>query len=274
MTQQHVVATRSQDHAVHGEEPDVSPRQAAQEVAMPLPKRAHATLLTHCGATRVSRQELVTFNPPARTATWTPVKHSDLVDALHAELDHRGLQVRHEHYAVQKQGAMLFGTLDLDWHDTGEYAAAIGLRTANDKSMALQLAMGIRVMVCDNLCFSGDLIALKRKHTAKLDLPREIAGALDRYQEGIPRLTQGITTLKTSLYTVSQAKEMVFDIFRHRILPVRFFHPVVHAYQAAVKEHGPTGWTLHNAFTAHIKTLPPSPAFRATVRLGKFFGLK
>jgi hypothetical protein len=235
---------------------------------------SRARLLTHCGAMRVSRAELTTFDPPARTATWTPVKHSDLVEALHAELAHRGLQVRHEQYAVQKQGVMLFGTLDLHWHDTDEYAAAIGLRTANDKSMALQLAMGVRVLVCDNLCFSGDLIALQRKHTAKLDLPHEIAGALDRYQEGIPRLTSGITTLKGSLLTIAQAKEMVFDIFRQQIVPIRFFHPVVQTYQSAVKQHGPTGWTLHNAFTAHIKTLPPGPAFRATVRLGKFFGLK
>ena len=50
--------------------------------------------------------------------------------------------------------------------------------------MALQLAIGLKILVCDNLCFAGDLIALKRKHTAGLDLPRELAQALDRYQRG------------------------------------------------------------------------------------------
>ncbi len=99
-----------------------------------------ARLLTHRGSMRVSREQLSRFGAPQGTDTWKPVRHSALVDALHAELDRRGLQVRREQYAVQKQGTVLFGTLDLDWHDTGEYAAAIGLRTANDKSMSIQLS--------------------------------------------------------------------------------------------------------------------------------------
>jgi len=130
-----------------------------------------ALLLTHCGAQRVTRADLAVISAPARTATWVPIKHSDLLDALHAELARRDLQVRREQYAVQHQGRRLFGTLDLAWEDTGESAAALGLRTANDKSMALQLAIGLKILVCDNLCFAGDLIALKRKHTAGLDLP-------------------------------------------------------------------------------------------------------
>jgi hypothetical protein len=32
-------------------------------------------------------------------------------------------------------------------------------------------------------------------------------------------------------------------------------------------------WVLHNCFTEHIKKLPTNVAMRATVRLGKFFGL-
>ena len=273
MTSQHAVATLSRDNAFHRATPDVPTPQAGQTATTLVATPTGAKLLTHCGALRVTRDELAAFDPPARTATWTPVKHSDLVNVLHAELARRGLRVRREQYAIQKQGAMLFGTLDLDWHDTGEYAAALGLRTANDKSMALQLAVGLRVLVCDNLCFAGDLIALKRKHTARLDLPQEITAALDRYQAGVPRLASGITALKNTLLTVSQAKEMVFDIFRQQIVPIRLFHPVVSVYQDAVRQHGPTSWALHNAFTTHLKALPPGPAFRATIRLGQFFGL-
>ena len=88
-----------------------------------------ATLLTHRGAVRVNREQLTQFDAPHGTETWKPVKHSELAEALHAELTRRGLGVRREQYAVQKQGSILFGTLDLDWQNTGEYAAAIGLRT-------------------------------------------------------------------------------------------------------------------------------------------------
>ena len=72
-----------------------------------------AILLTHCGAQRVTRADVSLIPAPARTATWVPIKHSDLLDALHTELARRDLQVRREQYAVQHQGSLLFGTLDL-----------------------------------------------------------------------------------------------------------------------------------------------------------------
>jgi hypothetical protein len=234
---------------------------------------AEATLLTHCGAIRVPREALAAFAPPACTATWTPIKHSDLVDALHVALAQRGFQVRREQYAVQKQGALLFGTLDLDWYDTGESAAAIGLRTANDKSMALQLAVGQRITVCDNLCFAGDLIALKRKHTARLDLSRELVGALDRYETGMPRLAAGIARLKQTPLSAEAAKARLFDCFYRHILPLRLLHPVMQTLEEASRTAEWTAWTLHNACTTHVKALPPGPAFRATTQLGQVFGL-
>jgi hypothetical protein len=61
---------------------------------------------------------------------------------------------------------------------------------------------------------------------------------------------------------------LIYDIFKQRIVPLKLFHPVSHDWD--VTEHR-TGWSLHNAVTAHIKKLPPAPAFKATARLGKFF---
>lgn len=235
----------------------------------------NAILLTHCGAQRVTQSELALIAAPARTATWVPIKHSDLIEALHAALARRGLQVRGEQYAVQHQGTMLFGTLELAWYDTGETAAAIGLRTANDKSMALQLAIGLKVFVCDNLCFAGDLIALKRKHTAGLELPHELARALDRYHAGLLTLRAGVHRLTTTPLTAQDAKAWIYDLFAQRLLPLRYFPQVVQTYHdVTVPRYGATLWALHNAVTTHLQTLPPGPAFRATVRLGQLCGLQ
>jgi len=234
-----------------------------------------AILLTHCGAQRVTRTDLAQITAPARTATWMPIKHSDLIEALHAELARRDLQVREEQYAVQHQGTLLFGTLALAWHDTGDTAAAIGLRTANDKSMALQLAIGLKVFVCDNLCFAGDLIALKRKHTAGLDLSRELAHALDRYQAGLLTLRAGVHRLKVTALTPQDAKAWIYDMFAQRLVPLRYFPRVVQTYHnVTVPRYGATLWALHNTITTHIQTLPPGPAFRATVWLGQLCGLQ
>lgn len=231
------------------------------------------TLTAARGARRVTRDELAQFDPPPGTKTWTPIKHIDLVDALQSELAARGLHVMHEQYAVQRQGQQLFGTLDLDWQDTGEYAAALGLRTSNDKSLSITLVAGLRVYVCSNLCLSGDLIALRRKHTSRLDLPRELADGLDRYQAGVSQLQGGVERLKEAEISVTHAKALVYDIFRQQIVPVRLFRPVTQTLMASIEQHGLNQWGVHNAVTTHIRTLPPAPAFKAATRLGKFFAL-
>ena len=229
-------------------------------------------LMAHCCAIPVTREALAGYNPPEGTKSWVPVKHSDLVDALHSELGGRGLRVAKESYAVQRDGRMFFGVLDLNYLDNGEYAAAIGVRQANDKSMAIQLAIGMRVFVCDNMAFSGDLIALNRRHTSRLDLPREIKEGIDRYQEGIRRLSDDIDVWKHTPVDDRKGKEYIYDIFRKKIVPVRLFHPVTNSWQKATAESEiGTAWTLHNCFTEHIKMLKPAVKFNATVKLGKFF---
>lgn len=235
------------------------------------------TLIAHCGAVKVSRQELEKIEPPPATDTWMPVPHAELVSVIETELRSRDLRIREESYAVQRGGALLFGVIDLAWRETGEFAAALGLRTANDKTMSIQIAVGVRCFVCDNLAFSGDLIALRRKHTSGLDLPKEIARAIDRYQEGVVSLERGIDRLRETALDNRRAKEIIFDVFAKSILPVRFFRSVADLYfdpPVEAPDVEPRNlWGLHNALTRQVRELPPGPAFRATARLGKLFGL-
>ena len=54
--------------------------------------------------------------------------------------------------------------------------------------------------------------------------------------------------------------------------PILRLLPVVSTLYQSYPEP-PTAWTLHNIFTTSLKQLAPAPAFAATVRLGKLFGL-
>lgn len=236
------------------------------------------TLVAHCGAIHVTRKELEVIEPPAATRTWRPVGHGNMVAALEEELSKRSLTIRAESYAIQRSGAVLFGVIDLAWRQTEEFAAAIGLRTSNDKTLSIQLAVGFRIFVCDNLAFSGDLIALKRKHTAGLDLAGEIAGALDRYQEGLLTLEGDISRLKETAITDHDAKVFIFDCFEQAILPVRYFESVCSSYfPPEIIDGGSNGthtlWSLHNVFTSHIQRLTPNRAFEANAHLGRMLGL-
>jgi hypothetical protein len=90
---------------------------------------------------------------------------------------------------------MLFGVLQLAYGESPDGTAALGLRTANNKTMAIQICAGLSVLVCDNLAFRGDMIALRRKHTSGLRLREELAGAVLRSQDHFGRLSGEVTTL-------------------------------------------------------------------------------
>lgn len=233
------------------------------------------TLITHRGTVRIGRAELTQIEPPAATATWKPVAHGVLVSTLTEVLSNRGIRVSREEYAIQRAGTVLFGVMDLAWGHTAEHYAALGLRTSNDKTLAIQIAIGARVVVCDNLLMSGELIALKRKHTAGLELTDEITRAIRRYELGYESLQRGMERLKRCSISLVEAREMVFNLFARKILPVKLFRRVASEYLNDSREgRGITAWAVTNSCTTALKHLPsPAIAFESHVKLGKFFGL-
>jgi hypothetical protein len=234
--------------------------------------------LSHASSDLVTRADLMMIPPPPPTPTWRPIAHGDLLTAIDRQLLVRGLTIRSEKFAVQRDGARLFGVMDLSRNMTGEFSASMGLRTSNDKSMAVEIAVGVRVFVCDNLAFSGDLIALRRRHTSGFDLASEIARALDRYEEHLKVFHAKIDELRSAQILEQDAKAIIFDAFRGKILPLRCFLPVSHDYFHPAPDMTDvlprTRWSLHNAFTRSIREMAPAPAFRATTRLGELFGLR
>jgi hypothetical protein len=195
------------------------------------------------------------------------------VETLSQVMADRGLHITREQLAVQNH--KLFGTFDTEWQKMEDFGAAVGFRHATDKSMAIQIAVGARVFVCDNMSFGGELIAV-RKHTSKLELGEEMDRAMYKYMQGFRRLQEDIQVQKETVLEDRKVKTLIYDIFAQKIVPVRLF-PFVTAHYTHVRQDNQipiTGWWLHNAFTAHIKDLKPAPAFRATARLGKFFASK
>lgn len=227
--------------------------------------------LVHANSQLVTRAELKLMPPPPATETWKPIAHYDLIEAIDRQLRVRDVEIRAEHFAVHREGARFFGVLDLALGESPETCAAMGVRNSTDKSLSLELAVGVRVFVCDNLCFSGDLIALRRKHTVRFDLMADISKAIDRYQQHLTVLAGQVERLKTDQLSHEQAKAMMFDAVAGEIIPLRLLPVVSTIYQTYPEP--PTAWTLHNIFTTSLKQLAPAPAFAATIRLGKLFGL-
>ena len=189
--------------------------------------------LSHANSQLVTRAQLLTIASPPSTATWRPIAHADLITAIDRQLLVRGITIQSEKFAIQREGARLFAVLDLSVEQSGQFCASMGIRTANDRSQALEIAVGVKVFVCDNLTFSGDLIALRRKHTAKFDLNADISRAVDRYQAHLLALQQQITRVQDTAIGDLEAKALIVDAFRQEIVPIRFFKR-----RAAGRDHG------------------------------------
>jgi len=238
-----------------------------------------SVLCTHAGAARVTRGMLRDFPPPPETATYKPVAHLEFVESITEELAARNIEIAKEQFSVARGGALLFGTMDLTYgFNTSLYGAALGLRASNDKSISLQIACGLRVFVCDNMAFSGDMIALRRKHTSGLDLPIEIKGAIERWQSGMGTMYGKMQELAHHRISDTEAKEIIFDACHEGVVPLRLMNTVADSYfdgpeSGDIMLTPRTKWALHNAFTMHFNALTPARSFRANMALGRMFGL-
>ena len=233
--------------------------------------------LSYTESELVTRADLAALAPPAATATWKPIAHADLIQAIDRQLRVRDIAITKERFAIQRGGARLFAVLDLAYAETEEFAAALGVRNSTDKSVALEIAVGFKVFVCDNLAFSGDLIALRRKHTPGFDLSADLSRAIDRYQQHLATLQRQLVALQERALPNAEAKTLIFEAFEQEIVPLRFFPAVAKTYfrpdPAMTDVRTRTWWGLHNAFTRAVRQMAPGPAFQATTRLGQFFGL-
>jgi hypothetical protein len=237
-----------------------------------------ASLSAHGDTNVVTREQLAALPAVISTETFKPVAHIDLITSIEKELKRREIQIVREQFSIGKEGHKMFGVMDLSLEGIEGARASLGLRTANDKTMSLQMVAGMNVFVCDNMVFRGDLIALKRKHTSGLNLRDELRRALDKYEQHFFTLKAEVEHLKGKELTDVEAKAMIHNVFMSKdSLPIRLYREVSREYFATEQRHEEfaprTAWSLHNAFTEVAKQMPLSTRMDAIQTIGRYFGL-
>lgn len=234
-----------------------------------------ATLMAHTpGDRKLSREELALVPCHEGTDTHRPIPHIQLVNSVLEGLAMRQINVISDEYAINATGAQMFGMMDLA-SSAGDFRFAIGLRNSNDKSMALGMIAGMRVFVCSNMAFSGDFVAIAKKHTKNLDLMDSLAVGIDRIHRNFGALTEQVERWKGHQLTDDRAKSIMFDAFfgphkldcpQHLIKMVRdnYFEPKYQEFEPR------TLYSLQNSFTSSFKELEPMTQFKATTSLGRF----
>jgi len=232
-------------------------------------------LIAHCGAEKLTRAELAQIPTPESTDTFKPIPHETLVTSLIETLSFRHINVVRDEYAVTGDGMRLFGFIELETTFDG-CRFALGLRNANDKSMRLALTVGYRVVVCDNMAFSGDFTPVLAKHSKHFNLVDALAVGVDRMQRNFDPMRRQVASWKEAQLTDEHAKVLIYRAFIEEELDVpKHLARDVHSlyFNPQLEDFAPrTVWSLSNAFTSAFKSLEAVPQFKATANLGEFLG--
>ncbi|MDD3119126.1 MAG: DUF932 domain-containing protein [Victivallales bacterium] len=232
-------------------------------------------LMLHCGARPLTLNELSYITTPEATSSWRPVSHYAAANKVVAEARRRGYRIADEQWGVNAVGTKMFGVIRCFPDGHPEYSRAIGVRNSHDKSLALGIVAGARIIVCDNLCFGGE-VKLARKHTANIDAEWFISYSFDVLQtSGFAQLEQGIDRLKNTPLSVDQARIMIVASAEAGAIPGCDILPVLREFIAPrhAAFAAPNRWSLYNAFTELAKKYSPARADRCYRKLGEQFGL-
>ena len=228
------------------------------------------------GAAQVSRADLAATPLPAETRSWKPLAHGLVAETLVRRVTERGLRIRSEQWAltsgalypakgvrVELKGARCFGNLDLEPIPGTNFPQgcipSIGLRNSTDKSYALSILAGARVLICSNGILSAEHV-VKRRHTSGIDLDEAIDEALDAFLKSMNGFTEIYDRLRSKRLTITRAQSLAVDAARAGAYSSASVLPVVEQYlnprHDEFRER--TAWSLYNSATEIMKRQSPA----------------
>jgi hypothetical protein len=237
-----------------------------------------STLMTHCGATTATIEEVRAVPVPDPDDSWHPIPHGLAVDLLEKSIESHGFGIRRRQFALQDgriekrenqtwAGAKLFGVYDLTlpWASDGdEFSMAMGVRNSMDMSFAYSLVGGDRVFVCDNLAFSG-VVEMRKKHTANIldGLEGLVSDAVLQTSDLFVSQAERFEAWKALELSVEEATDFVCEVQEEGALPIRGIPAIRALFRDGEAKGGlggyeefraPTVWSLYNHFSEFAKS--------------------
>jgi hypothetical protein len=228
--------------------------------------------MTSVGTDRVELQDV--YNAPCprphfrgekRRKMYYPIPHGDVYRYMRNAAYMRGYTITEEAHALTRGGTRYFGLLSLAPVETppgplgnvlrSDWTLVIGIRNGHD-GIAAGYALGSRVLVCDNLSFSGE-VRLARAHTRfiRRDLPGLVQRALGQLAGKRAGLERQIAAYKSTELEDRDAHSLIVRSMQARVIPNARIAEVVEQWENPTHEEFTprTAWSLFNAFTEVLK---------------------
>jgi hypothetical protein len=226
------------------------------------------SMILHCGANNCTFDDLRTPSLPEQTQTYYPIGHYDLASNIRRVADDllvpKGYMFHKESFGMTAKGQRMFGLFNYK-NSSDETCMAIGFRNSYDMSMAVAIALGASVFVCDNLAISGD-ITVMRKHTRNVEseLIQRVIGALYMADEQFLKFQKQIEAMRAAKINARNGAEFLGYLMYENILAAHPFSAAMRQWREP--EHKAfvdrNVWSLYNAVTGGMKKAPPETRFQ------------
>lgn len=223
----------------------------------------------------VSKDEVARIDTPCSTATWRPVPHIDVIEAVTKVIRAHNWNVESEMFGLASEGQKMFGVMEISRSSSPEWHRCIGLRNSHDKSLAVGLSAGIIVLVCSNLAFGGTRV-INRKHTSRIDLSELIDRAVASLEDDFLTTETRCEDLKDIyLKNDDEARSCIVRAAELGVINSSDILPVYREYKQPSHEEfrEPTRWSLLNAMSETIKKYSPQRVDHSYLAMNRAFGL-
>ena len=220
-----------------------------------------SNLILHCGASKVSRDELAAVETPLSTHSWTPIGHFELLEQVEKALSSRKLSVVSQAHGLTKDGNRYFGLLQISNERLGDqpdYGYCCGIRNSHDRRFPVSLAVGSSVFICDNLSFASEITAFRR-HTVfvRRDLPNLMARAVAQLSSKWNDQNKRFNAYKKHELCDAQAHDLLVRALDVRAITTTQIPHILTEWRAPrhpeFVEAGKTAWRFLNSCTEIAK---------------------
>jgi len=227
------------------------------------------------GGQIVDRQTVSMVETPIGTASWKPVPHIEVIDAVTEVVKAHHWQITEEQFGLAREGQKLFGVMKINMTSSSDWTRCIGLRNSHDKSFSVGLTAGISVMVCSNMAFGGTTV-IKRRHTSRIELAQLVDIAVNELENEFLMLETVCEEMKVQyLKNDDEARSRIVRAAEIGAINSCDIVPVFREFKQPRHEEfaEPTRWSLLNAFTETIKKYTPQRVDYSYSALNRAFGL-
>ena len=175
------------------------------------------------GSNFATYAEVVSQPLPLATESYAPISNRDLIDMVEYKAKSiTGYTPVGRSFVLGAKGSQMFGAISLDTGDTGR-TALVGFANSYNKSRSVRVVSGAQIMVCSNMCISGDAFSGRRKHTpgAVVDVEKLVEDAVRRTHDTYREVAASLDTWKSMGLSWEKGAEALGVMFFEGLLSPR-----------------------------------------------------